>query len=744
MRRALLIATDTYGDSTFSALRAPRRDAEELDAVLRDESIGAFDTEVLVNPSAQLLRERVDSVFAEAGRDDMVLLYVSGHGVKDRSGKLVFATTDTVNNRLRSTAVSAQFVRESIDHSLAAQVVVLLDCCYGGAFPSGMLPRATGTVDVVQQFHEARGCVVITASTHIQYAYESGQDRVEGEVEPSVFTKAIIEGLRTGEADLDADGEITDRDLYGYVYERVRRENPDQTPTHSGVLNGDLRIAYAGTPLPRDLPDELRRLLRSSDPALRLIGVRLLGSRADEGNAVARTALEVLAAGPNSDLAAAAARALAPKPATAPTSTEQRSEPAAHGTTAEPTAAADPSAPESAGAETAGAETAEPDATGTVEVLPPWLAGGEPVARPPFAYAVPVGRADVPLAFHPNSALLAAGSIVRSTRTWQQVGRVRSFGARAFSPDGRLFAVATGARVTVYETASWVRVGMVKFTGTEDIRSLSFNHDGTHLAATWARRIAICEKRTGGWVQWLNALPHETTKGFRFSAGSPRAVSAATTNEVSLWDTTTWQRLGGEHLDGVELVAVSEEGTLVAAASRTNVVLWRTSDWTPLVDLRVTFRVSGSPHVSEPLAFSDDLRDVVYRTDEGIEVWDLALGQVMQRIPTDLAAAAFSPDGRFLAGTTHDGGWAGKDVWVWDREGRRTRSKPLPPPAARRIALKTKRRRGRLAAGGLSLATGAVVPATQAGTGPSYVLGLMVAAVLYLLTAAVLKRVWRA
>lgn len=514
MRRALLIATDTYGDPTFRALRAPRRDTEELEAVLRDEAIGAFRTEVLVNPSAQLLREHVDGLFTEAQHDDVVLLYLSGHGVKDRfSGQLHFATTDTRNHLLASTAVSARFVRERIDHSLAAQVVVWLDCCYGGAFPSGMLPRSAGTVDVVEQLQEGRGCVVMTASTHIQYAYEPDSGRVDDRAEPSVFTKAIIEGLRTGEADLDGDGEISDRDLYGYVYERVRRESPDQTPTHSGVLSGDLRIAHAGTPLPRDLPDELRRLLRSTDPALRLAGVRFLGGRADEGDPVARAALEVLAAGANPDLASAAAEILAPPPLPDDEARFEPEQPA-------------PSDPEPAPA-----------------AVTPVPADEPPVDRSLFSHAARIGQGGLHLAFAPDSAQLASGFKVWSTRTWRTVHWVRNSGPFAFSPDGTLLAVAGPGLVSVYSVTQWAHIDTMKLTGLGKVRWLGFSHDGTVLAVA-TRGIEGWRRQADGWARWQPPLPPALLTALGFSAGSPHAVSVSDFVEVVLWDSAAWEVLG--------------------------------------------------------------------------------------------------------------------------------------------------------------------------------------------------------
>jgi hypothetical protein len=47
--------------------------------------------------------------------------------------------------------------------------VLLLDCCYGGAFAKGMQVRADPSVHTADKF-DARGLVVLTASDATQYA----------------------------------------------------------------------------------------------------------------------------------------------------------------------------------------------------------------------------------------------------------------------------------------------------------------------------------------------------------------------------------------------------------------------------------------------------------------------------------------------------------------------------------------------------------------------------------------------
>ncbi|OLR91848.1 hypothetical protein BJP25_23710 [Actinokineospora bangkokensis] len=253
VRRALLIATDRHEDAAFRRLRAPSHDAAALRDVLVDPEIGGYEVEVLRNVPAHRLRVRLDEFFARAERDDLVLLYISGHGVKDRAGRLNFVATDTRHDLLASTAVTAEFVRVLTDQTRAQRVVLLLDCCFGGAFPAGV--KGGGDVDVLEQLaREGRGWVVMTASTRIQFAYEQSGDELRGKSEPSLFTGAVVEGLRTGEADLGGDGVVDTGELFDFVRDRVRaRSGGSQTPTSMQQVDGPIHLCRAPSVRTRSL-----------------------------------------------------------------------------------------------------------------------------------------------------------------------------------------------------------------------------------------------------------------------------------------------------------------------------------------------------------------------------------------------------------------------------------------------------------------------------------------------------------
>lgn len=246
---ALIVAAGRYTDSTLTELRSPSRDAQEFAQVLQDPAIGGFSVQSLLNEPDYLVREEIEGFFADRSLDDVLILYLSCHGVKDASGRLYFAAATTKVNRLSSTGISADFVYEQVDHCRARRILILLDCCYSGAYLAGYRTRGEQRAFIGQL--EGRGRAVITSSTALEYAFEIDTGGVTGSAVPSVFTTALVEGLRTGAADRDGDGLVSVDDLYSYVYERVREVNPNQTPEKKwGDIRGDFIIARNPHPLP--------------------------------------------------------------------------------------------------------------------------------------------------------------------------------------------------------------------------------------------------------------------------------------------------------------------------------------------------------------------------------------------------------------------------------------------------------------------------------------------------------------
>jgi hypothetical protein len=133
-RFALIVATSEYEDSDLKRLVAPAQDAEALTEVLRDSNIGRFEVKMLLNQPSYRVNEEIEVFFRDRGRDDILLLYFSGHGIKDDDGQLYFATLNTRRKLLGSTSISANFVNMMMFRSRSLKQVLLLDCTYSGIF----------------------------------------------------------------------------------------------------------------------------------------------------------------------------------------------------------------------------------------------------------------------------------------------------------------------------------------------------------------------------------------------------------------------------------------------------------------------------------------------------------------------------------------------------------------------------------------------------------------------------------
>ena len=229
VRDALIVASDEYQDPGLRRLRAPAQDADALYRVLKDREIGDFRVRKVLNEPAHVIREAVEEFFADRRRDDLLLLHFSCHGVKDKGGELYFAATNTKLRLLGATAIAAEFVNRCMHRSMCRRILLLLDCCYAGAFERGMVARADRDVGIEERLG-GRGRAVITASSAMEYAFEGAELTEIDELKPSVFTSALVEGLKTGDADRDEDGYVGLDELYEYVYDKVRESTSSQTP----------------------------------------------------------------------------------------------------------------------------------------------------------------------------------------------------------------------------------------------------------------------------------------------------------------------------------------------------------------------------------------------------------------------------------------------------------------------------------------------------------------------------------
>jgi uncharacterized caspase-like protein len=119
---ALLIGVEKYGEGLTSLPAAPR-DVAAFAKVLLDPHMCGFDeVKPVINPNQAEMSRDIELWFQGRESDDLVLLFFSGHGVKDDRRELFFAASNTEKNRdsiIRSTATSAQFIHNCMQRCKA-------------------------------------------------------------------------------------------------------------------------------------------------------------------------------------------------------------------------------------------------------------------------------------------------------------------------------------------------------------------------------------------------------------------------------------------------------------------------------------------------------------------------------------------------------------------------------------------------------------------------------------------------
>ncbi len=240
-RYATLIGCGKYKNSAdFVPLKCAIEDVKSLSAVLSDPKVGNFDsvkTFTKGESHTTVLKHLENLLNHEVRSDDTVLIYFSGHAAVDRLNQLHLALRATEKATISATSLPIAQLIGLMSSSRCRDAVLILDCCYSGAARNAfkLPPNWTG-----------QGFSIITSSTDNQKSKAK-----EGEL-TSIFTKFLLEGLTSGDADLNNDGVISADEAYQYAFNCVKGSGL-QTPMEFSIRQGTISLAKNRNH--RSLPD---------------------------------------------------------------------------------------------------------------------------------------------------------------------------------------------------------------------------------------------------------------------------------------------------------------------------------------------------------------------------------------------------------------------------------------------------------------------------------------------------------
>ncbi len=281
---ALLIGMSEYESQKINNLSGVAKDIEAMQRVLQNSEIGGFDeVKFLPSPDSNAMRSEIEQLFMEkCQKDDVVLLYFSGHGYRHEDGNLFFISCNTQINpqgfpRI-GTAVDAKFIHQNyMSRSKSKRQVLILDCCFSGAFAENMSAKDIANISIQNEIGEqlgGEGRAVLTSSTATQQSFEDSGG--------GVYTSYLIEGIEKGAADSDNDGFITVAELHEYAKRKVQEAKPAMKPEIFAVREGyTIRLAKAPVGDPQlEYRKEVEQRLRNG--RVTVVGRKVLTRRQTE------------------------------------------------------------------------------------------------------------------------------------------------------------------------------------------------------------------------------------------------------------------------------------------------------------------------------------------------------------------------------------------------------------------------------------------------------------------------------
>ncbi|CAG5080115.1 WD40 repeat domain-containing protein [Parvicella tangerina] len=249
------IGTSEYKDERFN-LNYAAKDARDLAAIFEGSNT-TYDnvyTKTITNDEAVIDNiTSLKSFFDQAGIDDVVMVFVAGHGLLDANYDYYYGTHDVNFNQPSENGLAYNLLEALLDNIAPLKRILIMDTCHSGEVEKEEL--LVSNEDVVEEedvmfrsvgpslseieaspskmmkelFTDLRrgtGATVLSSAGGAEFAMESS------EWKNGLFTYSLLFGLRNGSADLNEDGQIMLSELQIYVSEMVTKlSHGKQTPT---------------------------------------------------------------------------------------------------------------------------------------------------------------------------------------------------------------------------------------------------------------------------------------------------------------------------------------------------------------------------------------------------------------------------------------------------------------------------------------------------------------------------------
>jgi len=232
---ALVVGVATY--EHMPSLKYTDDDAYQIYAFLKSPEGGAIPNEnikVLIDDVATKnnILMSMEQLFSKADENDVILLYMSGHGLE---GSFIPSDFDGFSNQL-----AYNDIHKILNKSKAKHKLCIADACHSGSLVASkginFAPAVNNYYSILDNL-ETGGTAMLLSSAANELSLEYSGLR------QGVFSHYLMNGLR-GAADVNQNKIVTISELYTYMYSNVRDYTQNkQSPILTGSYNKDMPVA---------------------------------------------------------------------------------------------------------------------------------------------------------------------------------------------------------------------------------------------------------------------------------------------------------------------------------------------------------------------------------------------------------------------------------------------------------------------------------------------------------------------
>ncbi|MEV0124971.1 caspase family protein [Streptomyces sp. NPDC050703] len=230
--RVVLIGVDEY--QHFSPLPAVRNNLSKLAEIFRSPLGGNLpDKHCTTVPNPTDVASALDPVHRAASEAlDTLVVYFAGHGMPLPDGSLRLAVRNSERGRRQYGSVAFNDLRAEVLDSMAANKVVILDCCYSGAALEGFMGRTDGIADETI----IEGTYVMTASAATQAAMAPPGAPL------TAFTGELVKAISHGIA--ESPDPLDMSSLYKYVHGQLKSQGMPLPQQRASGLGHDIALFH--------------------------------------------------------------------------------------------------------------------------------------------------------------------------------------------------------------------------------------------------------------------------------------------------------------------------------------------------------------------------------------------------------------------------------------------------------------------------------------------------------------------